>query len=410
MHTLDIYLWTERDAATFLAHLQSTLPTEKLDIRDAPASSKASLAEHRDSMSPVVQQLEKTAIGAHFHPRAESTASIHSFPGPPASAQSGGVAVSPPSPPQQQQQQQQQQQPVPMAYNPAAPIAPEPIAHREKTPPPVDDTPGRGTPSAVGFGQTQYATVPHGFQPSMQGTPQQSYFSGPPQTQQRQISYGSMPGPSQHGTPPNNAPRTHSGSLPPPPPPQSQMGPSPIQYTPGFSPPPIGQGLQPSSPPPNQASFNRQSSYGQPTQQFASFVPQSPGFLNHQQQQPPTPSAPPSYNNHTPLNSPGLPPQQQAAQIAGYSSFSYTQPQQQAQPGAYNPHGAYSGDVHGQLYTPTEVESAAQLSEKSKQPYVPGQPGQERKDSFSGKYKVNERVDKVEKGVGRFLKKLDSKW
>jgi hypothetical protein len=37
-------------------------------------------------------------------------------------------------------------------------------------------------------------------------------------------------------------------------------------------------------------------------------------------------------------------------------------------------------------------------------------PGQERKDGFSGKYKVNERVDKVEKGVGRFLKKLDSKW
>jgi hypothetical protein len=168
--------------------------------------------------------------------------------------------------------------------------------------------------------------------------------------------------------------------------------------------------VQPSSPPPNQTSFNRQSSYGQPTQQFASFGPQSPGFLNHQQQQPPTPSAPPSYNNHTPLNSPGLPPQQQAAQIAGYSSFSYAQPQQQAQPGAYNPLGAYSGDVHGQLYTPTEVESAAQLSEKSKQPYVPGQPGQDRKDSFSGKYKVNERVDKVEKGVGRFLKKLDSKW
>lgn len=47
------------------------------------------------------------------------------------------------------------------------------------------------------------------------------------------------------------------------------------------------------------------------------------------------------------------------------------------------------------------------MSEKTKQPYVPGQ---ERKDSFSGKYKVNERVDKVEKGVGRFLKKLDSKW
>lgn len=399
IHTLDIYLWTEKDAAAFLGHLKSVIPSDRLDVRDAPVSSKASLAEHRDSMSPVVQQLEKTAIGAHFHPRAESTASIHSFPGPPASAQSGGVAISPPP----------IQQPAPMAYNPAAPSAPEPIAHREKTPPPVDDASG-GAPSAVGYGSTQYASVQHGFQPSMQNTPQQSYFSGPPQAQQRQPSYGSLPGPP-HGTPPVNAQRTHSGSLPPPPPPP-QGGPSPAQYTPSFGPPPISQSNQPASPPPTQTSFNRQSSFGQPTQQFASFGPQSPGFPNsQQQQQPPTPSAPPSYNNHTPLASPGLPPQQQAAQITGYSNFSYTQSPQQSQPGAYNPHGAYAGDVHNQLYRPTEQESAAQLEEKSKQPYVPSQnQAQERKDSFSGKYKVHERVDKLDKGVGRFFKKLDSKW
>jgi hypothetical protein len=413
IHTIDIYLWTEKDAATLLGHLQNILPLEKLDIRNAPVSSKASLAEHRDSMSPVVQQLEKTAIGTHFHPRAESTASVHSFPGPPASAQSGGVAISPPP----AQQQQQLHQPAPMAYNPAAPIAPEPIAHREKTPPPVDDASGSGAPSTLGYGSTQYATLPHGFQPSFQpsmpNTPQQSYFSGPPQAQQRQSSYGSLPGPP-HGTPPSSIQRTQSGSLPPPPPPQPGQGPSPAQYTPSFGPPPTSQSAQPSSPPPNQTAFNRQSSFGMPVQQFASYPPQLPGFLNHQaqpqQQQPPTPSAPPSYNNHTPLNSPGLPPQQQAAQIAGYSSFSYASTQQQAQPGAYNAQGAYAGDVHNQLYRPTEVESAAQLGNKSKMPHVPPQPGQERKDSFSGKYKVNERVDKVEKGVGRFLKKLDSKW
>lgn len=405
IHTLDIYLWTEKDAATFLGHLQNVVPSELWDIAGAPVSSKASLAEHRDSMSPVVQQLEKTAIGTHFHPRAESTASIHSFPGPPASAQSGGVAVSPPP-----AQQQQIHQPAPMAYNPAAPSAPEPIAHREKTPPPVEDASGQRVPSAVGYGSTQYATVPHGFQPSQQNTPHQSYFPGPPQAQQRQTSYGSLPGPP-HGTSPSNAHQTQPGSLPPPPPPLAQTGPSPAQYTPSFGPPPTSQSVQPTSPPPDQTSFNRQSSFGQPVQQFASYGPQSPGlqspgFLNHQQQQPPTPSAPPSYNNHTPLASPGLPPQQQAAQIAGYSNFSYAQAQQ-AQPGAYNAQGAYAGDVHNQLYRPTESESAAQMGEKTKQPYVPGQ---ERKDSFSGKYKVNERVDKVEKGVGRFLKKLDSKW
>lgn len=273
IHTIDIYLWTEKDAATFLGHLQNILPSEKLDIRNAPVSSKASLAEHRDSMSPVVQQLEKTAIGTHFHPRAESTASVHSFPGPPASAQSGGVAVSPPP-----AQQPQLHQPAPMAYNPAAPSAPEPIAHREKTPPPVDDASGSSAPSAIGYGSTQYATVPHGFQPSLQSTPQQSYFSGPPQAQQRQTSYGSLPGPP-HGTPPSNVQRTPSSSLPPPPPPPG--GPSPAQYTPSFGPPPISQSTQPSSPPPNQTSFNRQSSYGQPAQQFASYATPSPYLSNH---------------------------------------------------------------------------------------------------------------------------------
>jgi hypothetical protein len=398
IHTIDIYLWTEKDAAAFLGHLQSVVPSEKFDIRNAPASSKASLAEHRDSMSPVVQQLEKTAIGTHFHPRAESTASVHSFLGPPGSAQSGGIAISPTP-----AQQQQIYQPAPLAYNPAAPSAPEPIAHREKTPPPVDDAPGSGMPSAIGYGSTQYVTVPHGFQPNLQGTPQQSYFSGPPQAQQRQPSYASLPGPPQ-GTPPSNVQRTQSASHPPlPPPPPAQTGPSPAQYTPSFGPPPTNQTAQLSTPPPTQTSFNRQSSFGLPVQQFASYGPQSPGFLNHTpQNQPPTPS----YATHTPLASPGLPPQQQAAQIAGYSSFSYSS-SQQAQPGAYNPNGAYAGDVHGQLYRPTEAESAGQLAEKTKQPHVPGQ---ERKDGFSGKYKVNERVDKVEKGVGRFLKKLDSKW
>ena len=95
IHTIDIYLWTEKDATTLLGHLQNIMPLEKLDIRNAPASSKASLAEHRDSMSPVVQQLEKTAIGTHFHPRAESTASVHSFPGPPGSAQSDRTLYGP---------------------------------------------------------------------------------------------------------------------------------------------------------------------------------------------------------------------------------------------------------------------------------------------------------------------------
>lgn len=397
IHTIDLYLWTEKDAATFLKHMHSVMPAERLDIRGAPASSQSNLAEHRDSMSPVVQQLEKTAIGAHFHPRAESTTSAQSFPGPPTPATSGGVAISPPP---------QQQQPAPMAYNPAAPSAPEPIAHREKTPPPADDV--NGAQGSNGHGITQYASVPQGFHQSMQNTPQQSYFPGPPAPQQRQSSLSSFPGPP-GGSPLSGMQNGQSGSLPPPPPPPAQTGHSPAPYTPSFGLPPTSQTVHPSSPPPSQTSFQRQSSYGHPVQQFASFGPQSPGFPN--QQQPPTPSAPPSYNNHTPLQSPGLPPppassQQQAAQIAGYSNYSYNQAQQ-AQPGAYTPHGGYGGDVHNQLYRPTEAENNAQLADKNKRPQAQQE---QRHDSFSGKYKVNERVDKVEKGVGRFLKKLDSKW
>jgi len=427
LHTLDLYLWTEKDAATLLGHMKAVLSSDKLDIRDAPAALQAGPAEHRDSMSPVVQQLEKTAIGQHFPPRAESTASAHSFPGPPTPATSNHGPVSPPP----------QRQPATFAYNPAAPAAPEPIAHREKTPPPPDDGTGTGLPGSGRRydspfpGHTQYATMPQqSFQPSLQNTPQQSYFPGPPQLQpQRHPSTSSIPGPPQ-GTPPH----PQSGALPPPPPPPG-VGPSSSQRAPSFGSPP-GQAAQPSSPPPTQTAFHRQSSFGPPVQQFASYpsqqtqyasyapspgfgpsitspgMPPANGFAPHQQQQPPTPSAPPAYANHTPVQLPGFPPtnqalpgppahqsaQQQAAQIAGYSNYTYSA-QQQAQPGQYNPQGSYSGEMHNQLYRPTEQEAShgARLQPQSQ-------------GGFSDKYRVTQRVDKVEKGVGKFLKKLDSKW
>lgn len=62
--------------------------------------------------------------------------------------------------------------------------------------------------------------------------------------------------------------------------------------------------------------------------------------------------------------------------------------------------------MHNQLYRPTEAETQAQLAEKSKRPSM----NEQGKQDSLGKLKVGERVEKVEKGVGRFLKKLDSKW
>lgn len=406
---LDVYLWTEKDATAFLGHLKTVIPADKLELKDVPASAQLP-AEHRDSMSPVVQQLEKTAIGTQFPARAESTHSAQSLPGPPTPATSAGTATSP-----------QPAQSAPMAYNPAAPAAPEPIAYREKTPPPPDAATGTGL---AGPPQQQYANVPNTFQPSGQPTPQQSYFTGPPSQQQiRHPSISGFPGPPQH-TPPQ---RTASGvgSFPPPPP----GGPSPQPYNPSFAPPPGTGHPQPSSPPPNQTSFNRQSSYGalpgqtqyanypshlqQQPQSTPSFgpgalaspgLPGTPGYPPSQQ--PPTPSAPPAYSSTPGQYQPGQPSQQQQPgqpqQVFSYSNYSYTQQQQQPASG-YNPaapNAGYGGDVHSQVYRPTESEALAQGQR-------PQQPGRQTSET---RQKLEQRTAQVEAGVGKFMKRLDKLW
>ncbi|KAK3701674.1 hypothetical protein LTR37_015326 [Vermiconidia calcicola] len=427
IHTIDLYLWTEKDASTFLGHLKGVLPADKLDIRDAPPALDLP-PEHRDSMSPVVQLLEKTAIGTHFPQRAESTTSAHSLPGPLTPATSIGAATASPAPPPAQA--------APMAYNPAAPAAPEPIAHREKTPPPPEDGTGTGLGGAAGYNpipQTQYANAPSPFSSSNQHTPQHAYFSGPPlQPQPPTTSFAGPPsqstppqqsslvtsfaGPPSQSTPPQ---RAHSGSLPPPPPPPGS-GPSPQQYNPSFAPPPIGQGHpQPTSPPPNQQNFHRQSSFGGPPiqTQYANYsqqqqrapsfgpgalaspgLPGTPGYGPPQQtQQPPTPSAPPGYS------SPGLPPpqaypsqqQQQQQQTFAYSNYSYSA-QQPPTPG-YNPHAGYTGDIHNQAYRPTEHEARPQLAAQRQNTSKTGQ-------------RLEGKVTQVEAGVGKFMKRLDKLW
>lgn len=434
LHSLDIYLWTEKDAATLLGHLKAVLPHEKLDIRDAPAPRPAPPPEHRDSMSPIVQQLEKTAIGAQFPPRAGSTNSGQSLPGPPTPAASAGAAMPPPP---------HAQQSAPMAYNPAAPAAPEPIAHREKTPPPPDDGNGTGLTTAAKYDAipaqpysglpqqyAQYPQHPQQTASSLQSTPQSSYFPG------HQPSVGHPA-----GVQPMHAP-------PPPPPPQA-------------------------APPPRQSSFGSQASdhlasYPASTQyanypSTAGFGPSvtSPGVTSPGAHQPSTPSAPPAYAGHTPMSSPGLPPpppghaptmsqpQPQQHQIAGFSSYSYSPTQQPGAPsvqspgqGQYNAGGGFTGATHSQLYRPTEEETAAHGGHKGKghaqnqgqgkgkgQGYAQGQlegygqgygPGQGQQaqaqarpqmgasmDSFEQKHRISERVGKVEKGVGAFLKRLD---
>lgn len=340
LNTVDLYFWTERDATAFVNQLKAVLPAEKLDVDGLTPTRQAGPAEHRDSMSPVVQQLEQTAIGAQFPPRAGSTTSAQSIPGPPTPASTTSL---PPPPPQQ---------PPAMAYNPAAPAAPEPIAHREKTPPPPDGATGTGLTDAARYDSQQRIAQYGQYQPggsSLQSTPQTSYFPGPPQAaappQQRQASFG------------------------------PQAGSSTTQY----------------------ASY--------PSQSFGPGVT-SPGLASAgiYQHQPPTPSAPPAYASLPPPPSTSPPTQQggqQQSQVAGFSSYTYSSgPQSPAPSGHYNQSGAFTGNMHSQMYRPTEEEA----SHSKHRPQPQSQPSSE------DKYKISERVNKLEKGIGGFLKKLDQKF
>ncbi|KAJ8610717.1 hypothetical protein MRB53_038359 [Persea americana] len=75
----------------------------------------------------------------------------------------------------------------------------------------------------------------------------------------------------------------------------------------------------------------------------------------------PAPSAPPAYTQGIGLPPPPPPPAPAAAgheapPVGGYSNYSYSAAQSGAE---LNAHGAYTGDVHSQLYRPSEEEAGA---------------------------------------------------
>jgi hypothetical protein len=239
---------------------------------------------------------------------------------------------------------------APMAYNPAAPAAPEPIAHREKTPPPPDANDGTGLGTAAVHDQH----VSHYGNPLQASFAPQStsgsYFPGPP-------------APGQGFTGPPGASRTNtSGSM-------ASAPQSPPSFAPPPSAPPPSQYNGHTPPPP---AMKRTSTM--PVQQYANY-PGSPGF-------PPAPQSPPA---HSALPSPSFPPQQyQPMASPGFPPYSYGGTPGQGQ------------DLHQQLYRPTESEAGVVNHENPTAP---------QRNSNIGK-----RVDKVEKGIGSFLKKLDKKF
>lgn len=413
LHTLDIYFWTADDAGMFVNSVKKILHQEQLEMLDAPQAPPV----HETVRSPVVQQLENVAIEDPAYRNGQTRNSrTATVPLTSPTAMEGSSVPRAEAPGTGEQPANY----APLAYNPAAPAAPEPIKHREKTPPPPEAESGTGLAAA--------AYADHGYAPSSaqqqnpvsSPSPSHSYeqqsFSGPPQ-RHPSSSYASPPPSGQHQTSissplPSHQHQQQSMSGPPQPYPSSTYASPPPSAGFPYSPAPFQQGQRVSSvssfPPPlpgtgspalGLGKFQPPSFAGPPRDPNAHLYDQSSNpqpspttqiLGNSYVGQPPQPLAHlqpqyPDYLQSRPQNQP--PP-------GGYSNYEYNQPQQ------HHHHHHSQGDpydVHNQVYRPTEAEGRHGQHRPSEA--GPGQqPG-----------KLEQRADRLEKGVNKWLKKLDKK-
>ncbi|KAK1624004.1 hypothetical protein BDP81DRAFT_383695 [Colletotrichum phormii] len=374
LHSLDIYFWKADDALQFVNGIRFVLPPAQVEILDEPQQQQQHIQQHTQNqpVSSVVQQLEQVAIsdpnyGSPRGASAQQQQNGSAFAGPPTSA----VAAAAP-----QAQQQQQEQPasfVPMAYNPAAPAAPETIRHREKTPPPED---GVADPLAAAVAYDAQAPFSPGFvpPPGFQSAHGQGHGA---------IGLPPPPPPPQFGGPPGQpvlqravtmpAQAIHGGLASP-----GLANPygSPFPSSPGFAPPPP----PPASQPPQLQQPQPQTQTQTQTQQG---TPQPQAAAVHD---PPTPPSTTSAASAPPAaGAPMSPPP------GGFSQYSYSSSngQQQQQSGAFD----YS--IHQQAYRPTEMEASKHKGYTGKQ-------------DPSGRLEAN--VGRLEKGVTGMFRKFEKKF
>ncbi|OKL56619.1 hypothetical protein UA08_08141 [Talaromyces atroroseus] len=308
LHTLDIYFWTSEDADQFLDAAERVLPQQLESDRQAQSE-----VVEEPAVSTVVEKLENVAITDPAYQNGQTKDSR-----------------SEPAQTVQEAPKEEQTDYTPLAYNPAAPAAPEPIKHREKTPPPEDADGGTGLiAAAVADHHPQYY-------PS---TPAASGFSQPP-------NYTAS---SQFNSPSPSRSLSISSNLP---------GPPVYTALPVASPPPTqagGMSFAPPPPNPNAHLFSRDSYDSQQSQTLPQQV-QTP--QPQQQPPPPTPSQPQqhAHHSHHPQYQDYLQNQGHASQdirvaIGGYSNYSYAQHNQ-------NQYGqlATEYDIHNHVYRPTEAE------------------------------------------------------
>ena len=348
LHAIDIYFWTSNDAENFINNVRRLLQYDQIELLDYPARTD------QHEVSPLVQNLENIAVRDspkppdHLTPRAEVQTTA------------GQREASPLATTTQFQ---------PLAYNPAAPAAPEPIKHREKTPPPPDAETGTGLASATYHDQHRVPLqTPLSSPPYQMGAPGLGYAP-----------HAGSPVPSAIASttriPSAVGDRTGSVTSLPPPPPTS-----PPSQAPSSS-----QALVPSVTASTQQATQQYDPNGQPmvsptTQVLGSSYVTAPHLpMQHVQPQYA------DYLGSTGHSTPGP--------AEGYSSHTYQQHQQQA-------HTGDNYGIHGQLYRPTEEEAKRDPRYQSiASAATPTQPVG----------KVDKQTAKVDKGVNRFLKKIEKK-
>lgn len=296
----------------------------------------------------------------------------------------------------------------PLAYDPAAPAAPEPIKHREKTPPPTDGEEGTGLASAAYRDHTQSFSPQSSLSRPPYGQAHNSPGFMSPQPSHSHASSFASPTPSA-GYPISSSStaqgqRTSSVSSFPPPPPQSGRGSvSPYTPTPSFAPPPqstpsaasqrsqqVGPAF--SAPPQDQSQtpfYGRDSTPQEsPATEILgnSYVSGIRQPLQHLQ---------PQYANYTPAPH----AQDEPEKIGGYSDYQYEPTQPQHHHHHQQPQGSeYS--VHSQVYRPTPEEASKHKPSKASTA-APGSPAG-RLEQSAGRVdkKVNSLFKRLEKRIG----------
>ncbi|KAL4784561.1 hypothetical protein BJX76DRAFT_326929 [Aspergillus varians] len=374
LHTLDIYFWIQDDADQFLDLAERYLSRAQVDTDRHPFPSPSEV----NATSTVVQQLENVAItdpayqnGQTRNSQSETVVSPAPIGLPPPPPLSGPAAlhqhtssVSPLS----AEEKRDSAQFAPLPYNPAAPAAPEPIRHREKTPPPPDAADGTGLAAAIAADNG----VPY---TNLSQTPGVGYTTPappPPQGQAQTAPY-SLPG--AYASPPPSAGLSRAGTFPGPPQ-------APIQ-----SPPSTVSSLSQTYLPAGSQQQIPVSSTSPPAQLYGAQSQPQP----QQVQQPPS-----FYGSQVPS-------------IGGYSNYSYDQApkthhhhhhHQQSQHQHQHQSSSSEYDIHNQMYRPTEAEAGSHLQEHAK--LAVQNPGQRPR-------KLENSAARVEGTVNRFFKKLEKK-